>query len=222
MRKAIRDPNIRYDLLLTLLNRGNEARWQEHFRDALRKSNRSLTRNMRSPWQPAMVIAVDPVPPKKVGLRATLSKDVRAKVKPEQWHEPTDFYKPLCAVANLLIENGPGEAVADAFNRLTIDHEILAIPQVSWTVERFIPAWLLRPGGATDVYFTEFSDLLLSRWASRLRRCRTCTLYFIDQTRNGTKLRCSPQCTARHWNRPQRRNAGHTRRIASRKSDLSR
>lgn len=216
-RKATPDPNIVFDLLLTLLNRDNEAEWRDHFREAVKRTSRVLTRNLREPWRPTRVMTVNPVPPEKVGLLSMLPADMRAKVKPKQWHEPTDFYKPLCDLADLLIEHGPGKAAADAFNHLAIDHNLLAVPQVFWHAERFIPAWQLRPGGATDIFVVQFSDILLSRWASRLRQCPTCKLYFIDQTRNGRKLRCSPRCTNVLWSRILRR-----RRTASRKPNVSR
>lgn len=47
------------------------------------------------------------------------------------------------------------------------------------------------------------------RIASRIRRCPVCQAYFLDMTKNRQQQRCSPYCTHRHWNRQQRRKAGH-------------
>lgn len=45
----------------------------------------------------------------------------------------------------------------------------------------------------------------------RLKRCEQCGQWFIDLTRNGSKLRCTARCTWRTWNRSRRRAAGHHR-----------
>ena len=45
----------------------------------------------------------------------------------------------------------------------------------------------------------------------RLKRCgyAKCRRWFVDRTSNLSGRRCSPSCTARSWNRPARRQAGH-------------
>jgi hypothetical protein len=43
----------------------------------------------------------------------------------------------------------------------------------------------------------------------RLKRCPLCGRWFVDQTRNNTRLRCSLACTWRWWSRDRRRQAGH-------------
>ncbi len=69
------------------------------------------------------------------------------------------------------------------------------------------------------------SELIRLRGLSFLRRCPTCTKWFVDPTNNQSKLRCGPSCTNQFWSRDQRRAAHHaqygtrtkkTRRIAKR------
>jgi hypothetical protein len=43
----------------------------------------------------------------------------------------------------------------------------------------------------------------------RLKGCPLCGRWFVDQTRNNVRLRCSLACTWRWWNRDRRRRAGH-------------
>lgn len=44
----------------------------------------------------------------------------------------------------------------------------------------------------------------------RLKRCPFCKKWYADGSKNKTKLYCSRPCHDRSWNRPRRRNAGHT------------
>lgn len=50
----------------------------------------------------------------------------------------------------------------------------------------------------------------------RLKQCPTCRRWFVDETRNRKKQRCSDSCTARWWNRRRRRAAGHRAGLRSR------
>jgi len=50
----------------------------------------------------------------------------------------------------------------------------------------------------------------------RLKCCAQCLQWFVDQTRNNTRLRCSVACTWRWWSRDRRRQAGHA--VARRRS----
>jgi hypothetical protein len=43
----------------------------------------------------------------------------------------------------------------------------------------------------------------------RLKCCAQCGRWFVDQTRNNIRLRCSRACTWRWWSRERRREAGH-------------
>jgi len=43
----------------------------------------------------------------------------------------------------------------------------------------------------------------------RLKRCPQCMRWFVDDTRNKQKLRCSSQCTWQWWSRDKRKEAGH-------------
>jgi hypothetical protein len=45
----------------------------------------------------------------------------------------------------------------------------------------------------------------------RLKYCAVCDRWFVDQTRNNARLRCSLGCTWRWWSRDRRRQAGHSR-----------
>jgi hypothetical protein len=43
----------------------------------------------------------------------------------------------------------------------------------------------------------------------RIKRCPICEKWFVDETTNRTKIRCSEHCTAVWWNRSRRKEAGH-------------
>lgn len=43
----------------------------------------------------------------------------------------------------------------------------------------------------------------------RLKRCPKCLRWFVDDTRNKQKLRCSPHCTWQWWSRDKRKKARH-------------
>jgi hypothetical protein len=43
----------------------------------------------------------------------------------------------------------------------------------------------------------------------RLKRCPTCEKWFVDDTRNKSKERCSGSCTWNWWTRSRRKEAGH-------------
>ena len=47
-----------------------------------------------------------------------------------------------------------------------------------------------------------------SGW-ERLKHCPQCRKWFVDETRNKKKERCSDRCTARWWNRDRRKTARH-------------
>lgn|SRR5262245_7651953 len=65
--------------------------------------------------------------------------------------------------------------------------------------------------GPLDDAVTAAWTVLRSGWLSRIRRCARCGRWFIDQTRNHSKQRCSTTCTYRWWNRGRRSEAGHKR-----------
>jgi len=44
----------------------------------------------------------------------------------------------------------------------------------------------------------------------RLKRCHNCFRWFVDDTRNRSKRRCSSNCTWQYWNRDRRRKAKQT------------
>lgn len=43
----------------------------------------------------------------------------------------------------------------------------------------------------------------------RLKRCPTCKKWFVDETKNKSKERCSNHCTWLWWTRSRRKEAGH-------------
>ena len=43
----------------------------------------------------------------------------------------------------------------------------------------------------------------------RLKRCPQCMRWFVDDTRNKQKQRCSSQCTWQWWSRDRRKESGH-------------
>lgn len=43
----------------------------------------------------------------------------------------------------------------------------------------------------------------------RLKRCPQCRKWFVDETRNGAMIRCSPSCTNKWWTLERRQEAGH-------------
>jgi len=45
----------------------------------------------------------------------------------------------------------------------------------------------------------------------RLKVCPHCERWFVDQTRNNARARCSLGCTWRWWSRDRRQRAGHSR-----------
>ncbi len=59
----------------------------------------------------------------------------------------------------------------------------------------------------------------IEKW-KRLKRCpqSQCRKWFVDQTHNGIKVRCSTACTNRWWTLARRRKAGHDISWATRKA----
>ena len=50
-------------------------------------------------------------------------------------------------------------------------------------------------------------------WSTKeLKRCPVCNKWFIDETKNKVKKRCSNHCTWLWWNRSRRKEAGHKRK----------
>jgi hypothetical protein len=52
-------------------------------------------------------------------------------------------------------------------------------------------------------------DYFLNPERDRLKKCAVCYRWFVDQTRNKSRLRCSPPCTAAWWTRERRKQSGH-------------
>lgn len=52
-------------------------------------------------------------------------------------------------------------------------------------------------------------DFFTSPERHRLRKCPVCGRWFVDRTKNKTRIRCSAGCTAKWWNRARRREARH-------------
>lgn len=43
----------------------------------------------------------------------------------------------------------------------------------------------------------------------RLKKCTVCNRWFVDHTKNGSKVRCTARCTSRSWSWGERKKAGH-------------
>jgi len=50
----------------------------------------------------------------------------------------------------------------------------------------------------------------------RLKRCPQCHRWFVDETRNKKKERCSAKCTNQHWSRERRKIAKHRTAVKKR------
>ena len=78
---------------------------------------------------------------------------------------------------------------------------------------------LLKPGSESGLMIScadargEIVKLLIDYFGhsspERLKCCAQCGRWFVDQTRNNIRLRCSRACTWRWWSRDRRRQAGH-------------
>jgi predicted RNA-binding Zn ribbon-like protein len=103
-----------------------------------------------------------------------------------------------------------------AFNDLAAAHPVT--PWISDTVgpapapglpgERFvIPTmrWADREGEIVYWLWT----LLQSPHRDRLKRCKVCPAWFVDQTNARMKLYCSSDCHDKDWPRERRRRQGH-------------
>lgn len=55
---------------------------------------------------------------------------------------------------------------------------------------------------------------------ARLKRCPVCNRWFVDRTKNGSKVRCTARCTSRSWSWGERKRAGH--KLRGVKTDTSR
>lgn len=53
--------------------------------------------------------------------------------------------------------------------------------------------------------------VLPDRGWTRLKRCRQCSLWFVDQTKPRTGVFCGSRCRERYWNRPHRHEAHRSR-----------
>jgi hypothetical protein len=51
----------------------------------------------------------------------------------------------------------------------------------------------------------------------RLKRCPQCKRWFVDESKNKRKGRCSPHCTWNWWSRARRKQAGHKLLVKNRK-----
>lgn len=73
--------------------------------------------------------------------------------------------------------------------------------------------------------FTDMSAMLLTVWKyyfgdfgwKLIKRCPLCKKWFVDESKNNNKLRCSEDCTWKWWNRSRRKEAGHGKRRPHRK-----
>ena len=45
---------------------------------------------------------------------------------------------------------------------------------------------------------------------TRLKNCSVCQTWFVDHSKNRTKVRCSAACTSQRWSWAERKNAGHS------------
>lgn len=115
--------------------------------------------------------------------------------------------KPSSILAEWLSQ--PAAAVRE-FNRLAEEAKMPLRVEQSWRDKGFVMTTSIAPADqlGTAVWFL-WKFFFQGRGWQRLKRCRQCGEWFVDETRNKTRLGCSDECTWKWWSRSRRKKNGH-------------